>query len=246
MTYDQGSLRRGKIWLHLNWRYLLGFAALTLLCGTSHEFVHHLTGAAICGKFGYKTFNSFELAPGCDGNPMSVWATVAGPLFTFALMWWGMFLLWTADERKRRFGFALIFANFPVNRMIFVLTNSNDEQWVAHHLYGHSPLASWMTILLVWAVCVPPLVVAYRVIANRGRWLWFSGFFVLPFVFVIVFAGLFLENYLLLKQQVLASSVLGVPLLIILVEFLSLLVYHTFRKDLSRVRGENSAQVPAA
>jgi hypothetical protein len=57
--------------LRLTWRYVLAFAALTILCGTSHEFVHHFAGAAICGGFGVKTFNSFDLAPGCDANPLS-------------------------------------------------------------------------------------------------------------------------------------------------------------------------------
>ncbi|MGI9089599.1 MAG: hypothetical protein ACR2GG_00690 [Gemmatimonadaceae bacterium] len=226
-----------RIYLRLTWQYLAAFAALTILCGTSHEFVHHFTGAAICGRFGLKTFNSFDLAPGCDSNPWSVWATVAGPLFTFALMWWGLVLLRSEDERRRRLGFALIFANFPVNRMGFVLFGSNDEQWVARQLFGHSHLAFWATILIVWAACVPPLVAAYRAIGNRHRPLWFAGFFLLPFAFVIVFAGVFLENYLLLARHVLATRVLGVPYLIILVEVLSLVIYRVFRAHLTQVDG---------
>jgi hypothetical protein len=132
--------------LRLTWRYVSAFAALTILCGTSHEFVHHFAGAAICGGFGVKTFNSFDLAPGCDANPLSVWATAAGPLFTFALMWWGLHLLGRADERRRHLGFALIFANFPVNRMAFALAGWNDEQWVARHALGPSRLAFWVTV----------------------------------------------------------------------------------------------------
>ena len=245
MSDDQGSPGRRKIRLHLTWRYLIGFAALTLLCGTSHEFAHHFSGAAICGKFGYKTFNSFELAPGCDANPISLWATAAGPLFTFGLMWWGLFLLRSDDERGRNFGFALIFANFPINRLLFILIHSNDEQWVAYRLYGHSNVAWWVAIAVVWLACVPPLVVAYRAIGNRRRWLWFTGFFVLPFLYVILFAGLFLENYLLLGQRFLANTILGIPLLIILIEILSLLVYHVFREDLRGVRRHSQPPVAA-
>lgn len=66
------------ICLRLTWQYLVAFAALTILCGTSREAVHHFAGAAVCGGFESKTVNSFELAPGCDINPWSVWATVAG------------------------------------------------------------------------------------------------------------------------------------------------------------------------
>ena len=232
--------------LRLTWRYLVAFAALTILCGTSHEFAHHLTGAAICGAFGVKTFNSFDLAPGCATNPYRFWADVAGPVFTFGLMWWGMLLLRMADERARRLGFALVFANFPINRMGFVLFGWNDEQWVTHHVIGDSRIAFWLTVLLVWAACLPPLVVAYRAIENRYRPLWFAGFFVLPFVFVLAFAGAFLENYLLLGHHVLASSVLGVPYLIMLVEALSLATYYLLRTDLSAPvdRGLPAARVP--
>jgi hypothetical protein len=219
--------------LRLTWQYLVAFAALTILCGTSHEFAHHFAGAAICGEFGVKTFNSFDLAPGCDANPASFWATVAGPVFTFALMWWGTFLLRSSEERRRQLGFALIFANFPVNRMGFVLFGWNDEQWVARHLFGSSQFAYWVTILLVWAACVPPLVAAYHAIENRRRPLWFAGFFLLPFVFVLIFAGAFLENYLLLGRHILATRVIGVPYLIVFVELLSLAVYYVFRTNLT-------------
>src|SRR5437867_3921818 len=102
-----------RLHLRLTWQYVTAFAALTILCGTSHEFAHHFAGAAVCGAFGTKTFNSFQLAPGCEANPWRLWPTVAGPLFTFALMWWGMSLLRGAGEGSRRLGFALVFANFP-------------------------------------------------------------------------------------------------------------------------------------
>lgn len=89
--------------------------------------MHHFTGAAVCGAFGTKTFNSFELAPGCETRPGQLLAAAAGPLFTFALMGLGAFWLSGGDERRRRLGFALVFANFPVNRMGFVLFGWNDE-----------------------------------------------------------------------------------------------------------------------
>jgi hypothetical protein len=232
--------------LRLTWRYILAFAALTILCGTSHEFVHHFAGAAICGGFGVKTFNSFELAPGCDANPLSPWATAAGPLFTFALMWWGLHLLGRADERRRHLGFALIFANFPVNRMAFALAGWNDEQWVARHALGPSRLAFWVAALLVWVACVPPLVAAYRAIGNRRRPLWFAGFFLLPFAFVVAFAGGFLERYLLLDRRLLATPVLGVPSLIVLVEVLSLALYRGLRPHLTAAGARPRAAVAGA
>lgn len=162
-----------------------------------------------------------------------------GPLFTFGLMWWGLFLLRGSDERRRRFGFALVFANFPVNRMGFALFGWNDEQWVARHVFGQSHLAYWATVLIVWAISVPPLVAAYRAIGNRHRWLWFAGFFLLPFAFVLLFAGAFLENYLLLGRRVLATPVLGIPYLIVLVEVLSLVTYRALRAYLTGAKADD-------
>lgn len=224
---------RRPIHLRLTWQYLAAFAALTVLCGTSHEFVHHFAGAAVCGAFGTKTFNSFDLAPGCAANPWRLWPTVAGPAFTFALMWGGAAMLRGADEARRRLGLALVFANFPINRLFFVLVGANDEQWVARQLFGPSRAAFWATVLLVWAVALPPLVAAVRALGNRPRAAWGAGFVVLPFVFVVLFAGLLLENYLLLDRRVLAAPVLGVPLLIVLVEGLSLAAYYAFRAHLT-------------
>lgn len=213
-------------------KYIIAFLFLTILCGTSHEFVHHFTGAAICGEFGYKTFNSFELAPGCEANPYSFWATVAGPAFTFALMWLGLYRLRKPDAKSKQLGFALIFANFPINRIFFALIGWNDEQWVARLLFGKTAWAFWATNLVIWLCTIPPLIVAYRAIDNRRRFLWFTGFFVLPFVFVVLFAGIFLENYLLLEHKILADTIFGIPYLIMLVETICLTGYWLTQKYL--------------
>jgi hypothetical protein len=224
--------------IRLNWRYMTGFAALTILCGTSHEFVHHFAAAGICGAFGTKTFNSFDLAPSCENSPHAFWATLAGPAFTFALMWVGMAMIMSTDQRRRQLGLALIFANFPVNRMTFVLFGINDEQWAAHHLFGTSAAAFWITVTLVWAACLPPLITAWNTLVNKPRHLWFAGLFLFPFFFVLLFGGLVLEQYLLLEQRVLASEIIGVPWLIVITEALCLVLYAAFKRDLEACADE--------
>ena len=218
--------------LRITWRYLVAFAALTMLCGTSHEFVHHFTGAILCHGFGTKTFNSFTLAPGCDADlTKAYWAAMAGPLFTFGLMWVGYFMLRGRNEAAKRLGFALIFANFPVNRMLFVVLNGNDEQYANRLMFGRSAMVYWLTVLAVYAVSLPPLIAAFRSIRAGARVGWFAGFFVLPFAFVVVFAG-FLETYVLLGHHVLAKTIFGVPYLIVVVEILCGVVFEVFRKSL--------------
>ena len=108
--------------IRLSLSYVITFLALTILCGTSHEFVHHFVGAAFCGCFGFKTFNSFDLCSSCAGNRLAfVAATWAGPLFTYGLMWLGVYRLSNSSGAARQLGFALIFANFPINRIGFAL-----------------------------------------------------------------------------------------------------------------------------
>src|SRR5437868_2783155 len=124
-----------SIHLRISWKYVVGFLALLLLLASAHEFTHHFTGAAVCGAWGSKTFGTFTLAEGCDANPLRFWATAAGPIFTFIAMWVGWFLLTRNDSRRRWFGFALIFANVPINRMLVTLTGHNDEQWMARQMY---------------------------------------------------------------------------------------------------------------
>lgn len=221
--------------IELSFRYIVAFLALTILCGTSHEFAHHFVGAAICGCFGVKTFNSFDLCEPCQHNMVALAvANWAGPLLTYGLMWFGAWRLLQPSEASRRLGFALIFANFPINRIGFALLNFNDEQYVTNTVFGHSAAGFWLTNVAIWLFAIPPLVIAYRAIRNRYRPLWFLGFFVLPFVFVFLFAGLFLENWLLLEKQVLATRVIGIPRLILLVEGLSLLLYVVFRRGIAR------------
>jgi hypothetical protein len=220
-----------KTKLLISWKGLLAFLALTILCGTSHEFVHHFTGAALCGGFGVKTFNSYSLVPGCGGWPEIV-ANLAGPAFTFGLMWWAASLLLSPDEKNRRLGLALIFANFPINRLIFVIFRSNDEYWSAYQMFGGSDFVHVVTVLLVWMVALPPVVLGYLTIANSPRWAWFLALFILPFAFVLGFVG-FLELYLLIKKHVLATTIVGVPWLIVVTEIIALAVYIRFRTHLA-------------
>jgi hypothetical protein len=221
----------------LNTRYVVAFLALTILCGTSHEFAHHFVGAAMCGCFGVKTFNSFDLCASCATNKPALFvANWAGPILTYGLMWLGAWRIKAGNIAQKRLGFALIFANFPINRLLFVLIGWNDEQYVTKTLLSRGVGAHWLTVAVVYALAVPPLVVAYRAIQNRRRALWFAGFFILPFVYVITFAGFFLEEWLLLKHKFLATSYFGVPLLIIVVEIVSLALYFGFRDGIEMKR----------
>lgn len=223
-------------------RYLLAFAALVILCGLGHEFVHHIVGAMVCGEFGTKTFNSFHLAAQCANRPLAfVLSSWAGPLFTFGLMWLGWHRLHSADAGTRQLGFALIFANFPVNRLLFALMGWNDEQFVTRTVIGDGSLAFWLTNLAIWVMALPPLFAAWRALARERRLAWFAGFFLLPFVFVLIFAVV-MEDWLLLKQRFLADGFFGIPLLLVLTEIVCLAIYLAYRRDIAGERPRPIAQ----
>lgn len=218
--------------INFSLKYLVPFLFLIILCGTSHEFVHHFVGAAICGCFGYKTFNSFQLCGACrEQHPLWFLATYAGPLFTFALLWLGLYKLKQPDDRNKQLGFALIFANFPVNRILFALIGANDEQYITRIFFGHSPIAFWITNIVIWLFTIPPLYFGYKVIENKRKLLWFMGFFLLPMIFVIMI-GLFLEEWLLIKKHFLAETTIGIPHLILLAELICTVGYFSTKKYL--------------
>ncbi|MEO1032820.1 MAG: hypothetical protein AAFX55_15525 [Bacteroidota bacterium] len=213
-------------------KHLIAFLSLTILMGTSHEFAHHFSAAMVCGCFGEKTFNSFSLCPGCqENNPLWILPTYIGPLFTFAMMWVGFFKLKKGSIIQKYLGFALIMANFPVNRILFALMGVNDEQFASGILFGFdNTIAFWLTNLGIWLFTIPPLWLCFRSINSKRKILWFLGYFILPFVFVYLFAGLFLEEWLLLETQFLANAILGIPYLLLIVEVMALFGYLLFRK----------------
>jgi hypothetical protein len=212
--------------VHLTTKYLVGFAALIFLCGLAHELAHHLVGAALCGAFGVKTFNSFALSDACANPRIAFVASAwAGPLLTYGLMWLGRHRLRSPDPGTRQLGFALIFANFAIQRIVFALLGFNDEQWVTRRLFGDNSLAFWATNVVIWICAIPPFVAAWRALARPHRLGTFLGFLVLPFGFVFVFAGFVLENWLLLEHGVLDTPVIGIPVLMIVTEAICTATY---------------------
>src|ERR1044072_970586 len=72
-------------------RHLLALVALAWLASFAHEFTHHLAGAFVCGQTGRMRLSLFALAGACE--PYWPWTTAAGPLLSYALMWFGTALV---------------------------------------------------------------------------------------------------------------------------------------------------------
>ena len=213
----------------ITWRYLLAFILLSFLCGTAHELIHHVVGYAVCGEWGYKTFNYFHTA--CDSS-WTLLATAAGPALSFALMWWGWHLLRRPDRPSQGLGLALIFANLPLNRLVFPALGYNDEHLIAYELLPHHAGARVLSEAVVLALGLPPLVATWRRLRpGWGRLGWFAGFLVLPLAVFIVVILLGLEP-LVTEKKFLWQTVWGVPYLVLVVELGCTLGYYALRRAL--------------
>lgn len=232
--------RRMKI--PLTWQFLTAFLCLTALMGISHELAHHLAGYAICGDWGYKTFNSFLLADGCRAaHPDTFWlATLAGPvLFNYVPMWIGVVFMRRADAGAKLFGVALVFSTIPIMRIVFSLLGANDEPWMVRLHFGDDPVAFWLMNLAIWCLTLPPLVIAWRTIRNRLRPLVFALFFVGVPALVFVLVGIVLED-MIVKHRILADTIWGMPYLVLLAELLAYIGYLMLGAHLRRPAAENA------
>ncbi|MEP6619795.1 MAG: hypothetical protein ABJE47_10780 [bacterium] len=228
--------------VQLTTKYLLAFVCLAAILGIGHELAHHVVGFLICGEWGYKTFNSFKLAPGCQQqHPATFWlATLAGPvLFNYIPIWIGFFHMRRGDVGHKLFGLTLVFATIPIMRIVFSALHANDEPWMVRHFFGRSALAFWAMNVAIWLLTGPPLILAWRTIQNRHRLLLFLFYLLALPVFVFFVVGIVLEN-MILKQHILSDTVWGMPYLVLLAEALAYLGYH-FSKQHLRLRGGSVA-----
>ena len=213
-----------QITLRVTWRYCVALYCVVMLYASLHEFVHHVAGYLICGSWGYKTFNYFITT--CEGSTSSWSATFAGPAFSFGVMWvgWWMLARQASTTLTRQLGFAMIFAQLPLQRITGPLFGHNDEYYAAWHLFGVSETTRWVTFAVIVACCLPPLVGAWRAIGNARRVWWYLLFLTL-LPYIVWGPPFMLLEYLLTKRKVLADTVIGVPYLFILNEVVTIIAY---------------------
>lgn len=198
------------------WRPLLAFSALLFVLSEAHELVHTGLGRLLCGCWGPRDFNVWSLCSACaTGHPYTnLAATLAGPVFTFAVGWAGYCLLAPRQPTPRRsLGFALVFATVPFSRIFgAVFVGGNDEVYaLSKFLPYHGAWALGATLVLL--ATVPPLVRACAALAPRGRVGTFLAFLIVPFPFAVVVLLLVL-NPLLTSGFLATYGILGSPLLI--------------------------------
>ncbi len=196
--------------------YIISFILLLIVMMEIHELVHISVGRIICGCWGERDFNVWELCRSCTHPTLGWIATLAGPVFSFAMMWFGMYLLSSADARNNSIGFAFIFTNIPFGRITTVMMGGGDEMVVLKDLLKGNFSKTQMILIgsaLVFIIILPPLVKTCRLISNPKAWLYLVGFLTLPLVFLLLYTLMGLNT--LLQHGFFATPwVMGTPLLI--------------------------------
>ncbi len=206
-----------KMYIPYRSLHVVAFLLLAFVCYQSHQLMRHVAGAALCGGFGRMTFTITTTRQPCT-FPMLI--TLSGPVWTYALAWPGMVLL---DVRRFAcWAYALIFASFAPIRWIQTLSGGGDELILAQQWFGVSNRL--LVALVVLAIGLPPVVAAYRRIANHHRtrvWLG-SVLLLLPLLFVLL-----ISNQLLFDEEGGSGSpafLAGVPLIVLVVDLVAIVL----------------------
>ncbi len=197
--------------------HIVIFLLLAFLCYQAHQLTRHLVGAALCDGFGTMTFTVAITREPCSFPTLE---TLSGPVLTYGLAYIGMFLL--RAPKYRLFAYALIFASFSHLRFIQNLTGRGDELILARQWFGITSRP--VVALFVFLIGLPPILVAFRAIANRRRWRIFivSWLLPLPLLFTMLFANRFLfgEN----GNENLGPLVLGISLIVFIIDLVALVL----------------------
>jgi hypothetical protein len=199
-------------------RHIAVFLLLSFLCYEAHQLTRQLVGAALCGGFGSMTFTVTVTREPCTFPTLVM---LSGPLLTYGLAWAGMFLL--RSSKYRLFAYALIFASFAHLRFIQNLTGRGDELLLADQRFGIS--SRGIVAVIVLLIGLPPIIAAYRVIANKQRLLIFVCSWLLPLIvlFLLLFGNAFLFGPN--GDQINGLRFLSIPLLVLTIDLLAVIVF---------------------
>ncbi|MFC4636113.1 hypothetical protein ACFO3O_19560 [Dokdonia ponticola] len=231
-TVDQ-NMHSNTPELKLTIKNSVAFLALLFIMHEAHEIVHTSIGRLLCGCWGQRDFNAWGLCDTCAvSQDLGFMATLAGPLFSFSMMWWGVSLLkQTNTSSQKSVGYALVFANLPFARILTaVAMGGGDEVYTLKYFMDNDTLAWILGSILIVFVCTYPLYKAY-ITPTKRRFLWFLLFFIAP-TFIDVFIVLGGMNTLLNMGVLDTYWILGSPILVTLWTGFVVIVYTLSRKHI--------------
>jgi hypothetical protein len=215
--------------------FIIAFITLHFLMHEAHEMVHTAVGRLICGCWGQRDFNVWSLCDECmEQYAIAVLATFAGPLFTFAMIWTGVYFLRSTSTRQKSLGFALIFANNPFARIFTAAMGKGDEVWGLNRLLHDHQLSWILGLVIVLLFTIYPLWRSYTTIANKNK----AGYFILFLLSGIILDLIIVFGLMnqLLKNGVLSNDwILGAPVIVTIFTIIMLVIFMIVRKHIYKL-----------
>ncbi|MFA6277096.1 MAG: hypothetical protein WC622_10130 [Pedobacter sp.] len=223
-----------KYKLKLSTASLIAFISLRHFFHELHELMHMIVGRMYCGAWGTRDFNRVSPMPlGCKSEGLLQYLIgLEGPLFNFVMIWIGTILLKRSkSEQQASWGFALIFASLPIARLVTAIVGGGDELGVALHSISSPWIARVIIITLIFALIIYPIVLAYKTLDYRFKFLYILGFLFLPMILEgIVVLGFF--NSLLAKGIYTEIWFMGMPKLVVITLAVDIFILLIFGKNI--------------
>jgi hypothetical protein len=204
--------QRGRFRFRGGAKALFALLFLVLALAEAHELAHIATGRELCGGWGVRDFSVWTTREGCGERQLL--ATFAGPLFTYAVIWMGTWMLMKGrSEGVRAFGLTAIFAAMPFARIFTAVTGHGDEvsglsAALGDHRVGWAAGLS-AVVMLLWY----PLMQAYGSLVRQRRLAVFCGLLAGPMlVHGVIVHGVM--NHLLARGVMAREGWLGSPVLV--------------------------------
>ena len=177
--------------IKLNFKFVIAFMALTFVLGEAHEIVHTTVGRIICGCWGLRDFNNWGICETCT-TPTALWSTVAGPVFTFMVMWIGYFMITqNKSENRKVLGFSLIFASMPFARLLNAILGMGDEIMVINKIVNNHTVAWIIGLIGIFLITLFPLIKSFKLVENKSKIGWFLLFFLVPTIlYILILLGI--------------------------------------------------------
>jgi hypothetical protein len=224
--------------LKLTPAYIFTFMLLTFVLSEFHEIAHTAVGRLICGCWGKRDFNVWDLCASCEGNPYGYISTIMGPVFSFAMAYWGASMLKKENSiEKTTLGFSMIFASTTVGRLINVWPFGGGDEFTVFYnqVFHENRTVSLIAAFILIAVIVFfPLRKAYLFIENKYRIWWFLGFCLVPFIAVLLMI-LGVLNTVLASGFLANEGIFGSPKVVNLWTLTIIILLFFTRKNLSQL-----------
>jgi hypothetical protein len=221
--------------IKFTWPYCLGLLAFIFVFGQLHEVAHLVTALLVCGCPGKQDdFNLWTTCAACVNSPHEYFATIAGPVFSYCMMWLGFYWLYTLNNKLWFAGFVMVLGNLPFARMLTAAMGGGDETTVLKIVLSSQfspPVIKIIGFLLVFALSFPPLAIAFIRLKNKYRFWLIAALSILPLFIMMGY------EFKLLKLVISAGFLsqthfLGIADFIYLHTFLMGIVVISFRKSL--------------